>query len=70
MSVLDFEVLDSPLKELNRFTMLLLPLLSDLLLVDHHGVGFLLESFVPLLHLNHDRLQVSHFLIGFILDLV
>lgn len=50
--------------------MFFLPLLSDLLLIDHHRVRLLLEGLISFFHLNHDRLQMSHFLISIILNLV
>ena len=50
--------------------MLLLPLLSDLLLLDHDSVGSLLVGFVPLFHLKKLVLQVGHFHIALIIELV
>lgn len=53
MSILNLEVLHRPLKELHCGAMLLLPLLSDLLLVHHDRVGLLLEQLMSLPHLHH-----------------
>lgn len=70
MSIFNLEVLDGALEILNGLTVLLLPLLSDLLLIDHHSVRPLLVPLMSLLHIDHYRLQVSYLLICVILDLV
>jgi hypothetical protein len=70
VSVLDLEVFDGALKELNWLAVLFLPLLSDLLLVDHHRVRLLLEGLISFFHFDHDWLQVRYLLISVILDLV
>ena len=50
--------------------MLLLPLLSDLLLLDHHRVGSLFVGLMPLLGLKKLVLEVSDLDVAFIVQLI
>ena len=50
--------------------MLILPFLSDLLLLDHHSIGLLFVSLVSLLGLQQDILKVGNLYIGFISKLI
>ena len=51
MPIFDLDLFEGPVVEADRVSMLLLPLLSDLLLLDHDLVGSLLVALVPFLGL-------------------
>lgn len=53
MSVLNLQVLYSPVVVGDSGPVLILPLLSDFLLLDHHSVGLLLVSLVALFRLQY-----------------
>ena len=58
MPVLYLEVLDGPIIVTHSRSVLVLPLLGDLLLLDHHGVGLFFMCLVPLFLFENHVLQV------------
>ena len=66
MPVFELNLLELTLEESDSVVVLGLPLLGDLLLMDHHCVGLLFVGFVPLLRFEKDVLQMSYFDVCFV----
>ena len=68
--VLDLKLLQGPVVETHSVPVLLLPLLRNLLLLDHHSVSALFVALVSLFRLKELVLEVGHLDIALVVELV
>ena len=70
MAVLDLQLLQVAVVVVDRVSVLVLPLLGDLLLLDNHAVRALLVALVSLLGLQELSFQVSNLDVALVVELV